>query len=156
MTVKSKNLIRMKIRIKLTLIIFVYSITCFSQNSIKHDLKGMYFTNVEVENYENGEASKVVYYLFFGEKDVTLNFSKNQFAICEGKYFYKEKNEILYLIRDENDGRPCPALEDKEDKAVFSNDSEIIAIEKIKDQFYVKSKRFYTKKWNLLQPKKKI
>lgn len=134
-------------------IVIVFSVSCFSQNSIKEKLKGTYFTNAQVENYETGKETNVTYYLFFEKKYATLNFSNSEFAVCEGKYFYKEKNNMLYLIRDENDGRPCPALHDKEDKTFFFDDSEIIAIKKIKNKYYIRSKRFYVKKWQSLQSK---
>lgn len=127
------------------------SINSFSQNSIKKKIKGRYFANVQVENYETGDATNVTYYIFFGKNYATLNFSNSNFAVCEGKYFYKEKQNILYLIRDENDGRPCPSFEDKEDKNIFFKDSEIISIKNVKNKYYIKSKRFYVKKWQLLK-----
>jgi hypothetical protein len=142
----------MKKIIKFSLLVML-SINSFSQNSIKKKIQGTYFTNVQVENYETGEATNVTYYIFFGKSYATLNFSNSDFAVCEGKYFYKEKQNILYLIRDENDGRPCPSFEDKEDKNIFSDDSEMIAIKKVKNKYYIKSKRFYVKKWQLLQLK---
>lgn len=140
----------MKKIIKLILTIML-SINGFSQNSILKKIQGAYFANVQIENYETGDAINVTYNIFFGKSYATLNFSNTKFAVCEGKYFYKEKKNILYLIRDENDGRPCPAFADKEDKTIFSDDSEIIAIKKNKNKYYVKSKRFYVKKWQLLE-----
>ncbi|KFF01785.1 hypothetical protein [Flavobacterium hydatis] len=136
-----------------TLFLLVNCITCYSQNLIKNSLKGMYFANVQIENYETNRAINVTYYLYFGKNYATLNFSNNEFAACEGKYFYKEKNSILYLIRDENDGRPCPAMKDKNDEVNFPNGSEIISIKKIKNKYYIRSKRFYDKDWQLLQQK---
>lgn len=137
----------------ITLVLLVHFINCYSQNLIKSGLKGMYNTNTVVENYETGEGVNVTYYLYFGKNYATLNFSNNEFAFCDGKYFYNEKKDILYLVRDEDDGRPCPVIQRKVDENNQSNDSELIAIKKIKNQYYIRSKRFYKKDWQLLLPK---
>jgi hypothetical protein len=42
----------------------------------------------------------------------------------EGTYFFVEKNNLLYLKRDENDGRPCISIDDID--KFFPYGSEII------------------------------
>lgn len=123
---------------------------CYSQKSTNYSLIGMHYVKTHIENYENGEPISITYYINFDDQLATLNFSNNKYAVCEGIYYYKMKNKLLCLKRDENDGRACPNIEDANYDKSFPYGSEIIYIKKVKKKYYIKSKRFYHVDWQLL------
>jgi hypothetical protein len=132
--------------------IFIFTIlfnnNCISQIITNDRPKGMYFVKTQIENYKTGDPVDVIYYLYFDKKSATLNFSSNNYATCEGTYFIVEKNKLLYLKRDENDGRPCIGIDDVD--KVFPNGSEIIYLKSKNNNYYIKSKRLYSSEWQLL------
>jgi hypothetical protein len=121
---------------------------CMSQITLVEKPQGMYFLKTQIENYETGNPVNVTYYLYFDKKSATLNFSNNKFAMCEGQYFFTEKKGKLYLKRDENDGRICVSLSDE--NKIFPNGTEVIFIKKKENKYFIKSKRLYDSRWQLL------
>ena len=114
-----------------------------ASKSKKIDLKGDYFINANVTSVETGDVMKISFYFNFNGSEAILSIGTNNSleAYCEGNYNIIQDNNIAKL-KYVGEG------------ICTSNESESsFLLKQEKNQYFIKSKRFYNDEWQILNKK---
>ncbi|MGQ7946609.1 hypothetical protein [Flavobacterium sp. WC2509] len=107
------------------------------------ELKGDYVIKTDVSSVETGNPIGISFYFNFRSSEAILSIGTNNSleAYCEGTYSITQDNDTIKL-KYTGEG------------ICTSDESEsMFLIKKEKDQYYIKSKRFYDYKWQILNKK---
>jgi hypothetical protein len=107
------------------------------------ELKGDYVIKTNVSSVETGDPIEISFYFNFNSSEAILSIGTNNSleAYCEGTYSITQDNSTIKL-KYTGEGT-CTS---DEGESMF-------LIKKEKDQYYIKSKRFYDYKWQILNKK---
>lgn len=109
----------------------------------KIELKGDYVIKTNVSSVETADPIEISFYFNFNSSEAILSIGTNNSleAYCEGTYSIIHDNSTIKLKYT--------------DEGICTSDQSesIFLIKKEKDQYYIKSKRFYDYKWQILNKK---
>jgi hypothetical protein len=111
--------------------------------SLISDLKGDYTIKTKVSSVETGDPIDISFYFSFNDTNATLSIGTNNSleAYCEGNFNIEKKDNMLKLKY--SDAGTCTSDEDESS----------FLIKRENNLYYIKSKRFYDFKWQILNKK---
>ncbi|MCD9853279.1 hypothetical protein LUD75_01075 [Epilithonimonas sp. JDS] len=132
----------MNAEVMLKKIVIIFSFLLFLNICAQNYPQGNYTVTTTVEEIgtENTIKMKFDFYFNDGKAYLRLDTNNSLEAYCEGEYSINEKKNKVLVLRYSGEG-------------ICANEIEIntIYIKKIKNFYYVKSRRFRSEKWLILK-----